>query len=1199
MKKLYALLFLLTTGAVAQVPTLVRSTPFDYSSAGTNSPTVTIPASAAGDSLVVEVFGSALATGITDNAGNTYTTCRAKCSGSNSYDFYVAGTFHTASSVSTVTINAGNGPRGRILEISNGGVGFAVSADSYNPGYTNAGAAGLSLTLTKQSLVFCTGDYLGGTPTIAGTAFTGITPLLTSLEATANVTAASPVACNVTWDGSGYGKPAIVEFAVESVNAGTAPAPASMTVTATPNPVGAGSTSTLSTACFYSDGSAHACPAITYTSSSPGVSISGNTATPATAGTATITGAGAGYPSANVSVTVLTATPASFVGLLTNDTSYGVSPADSRWTSWYTPNATLGQPGTYSGPAPGGTQADQLFPGELENIAVEVDLDNLDANTASLSPMTRFYRLGRTHALHAENHAGQDNKDYYAQPNAVWDLDGNGFSFTSTGDFSNLTRPMSEMPVGQQPYMVNYVNFTAAAAPAVTPSTALAVTYGANGIQTLAYAGVTLHDASTYPADVFHISHMKTTDLSGTVLHGAGLDYGETGVTKAWNVGTKTMLYTYAWGTVSVQFADTASKLDVITTLHVNTGANVILDGAEVHPFGAHFPSAPANFNGYPVFAYEVNGPGVTIADYGTGKMAAVVLDATKPLYSGFDTVAGGGTTYYTPIISGTGPDNLASFYPHFERAVQPGQTDTFTVSYRFSGANATPDASDAYANFATVYPGVTQWTDHRIAGFVALGSSQNGANKLYPSGSPTNPRRWYWTAGGADITTTPGLEAFQNRVLVQAQTNVANCQSVNCQGVYTWDIEGEQYPQDTTYLGAPDEIAIRAPEMDIAISGQTGGLATFNGMKLDDAYFKIMRDAGLKVGLTLRPQHLTAGTDVNGVATLQQVDITNPNGTPNVAGIVAELKRKAEFANARWGATMFYVDSTVDTQGGVLPDEIWRQMQILHPSWMFSPEESDKRTYAYVNPFKNFIFGEHSTGTDASIYAYYRNAFSVLLVNESSPASISAARPALTQSVSNGDILIDHVEDQDGNLPTLAAIYSDATSVTPQSGRGSTTPPPPPPPTPSSITFTAPNPIAIAVAATVTPTCAVLYSDSSTQTCVAAGVTFTSSAPSTATVSGTGDVTGAAAGSGTITAALGGVNGTDAFTVTSAAPPPPTLQSVSASLSATSTDGFHAYAKAVEQSFGGGRGLWPDCEGLRHDGVRGASLQHLWRPLR
>jgi uncharacterized protein YjdB len=58
--------------------------------------------------------------------------------------------------------------------------------------------------------------------------------------------------------------------------------------------------------------------------------------------------------------------------------------------------------------------------------------------------------------------------------------------------------------------------------------------------------------------------------------------------------------------------------------------------------------------------------------------------------------------------------------------------------------------------------------------------------------------------------------------------------------------------------------------------------------------------------------------------------------------------------------------------------------------------------------------------------------------------------------------------------------------------------------------------------------------------------VTWTSSSTSTATVSSAGLATGVAAGSATITASLSGASGKASLTVTTSAPPPPTLTSIS-----------------------------------------------------
>jgi len=65
--------------------------------------------------------------------------------------------------------------------------------------------------------------------------------------------------------------------------------------------------------------------------------------------------------------------------------------------------------------------------------------------------------------------------------------------------------------------------------------------------------------------------------------------------------------------------------------------------------------------------------------------------------------------------------------------------------------------------------------------------------------------------------------------------------------------------------------------------------------MKLDDAYFKIIRDAGFRVGVCIRPQYFTRGS--NGSA--RQVYLP-------VGQIVEELSRKIRYAHDRWERLCF-----------------------------------------------------------------------------------------------------------------------------------------------------------------------------------------------------------------------------------------------------------------------------------------------------
>jgi len=83
----------------------------------------------------------------------------------------------------------------------------------------------------------------------------------------------------------------------------------SMTISATPSSGTATFTSTFSSRCTYSDGSTGACPTVTYSSTSAGVTISGATGTFSQAGTALVTGHLAGVADATTSVGVSAAPP--------------------------------------------------------------------------------------------------------------------------------------------------------------------------------------------------------------------------------------------------------------------------------------------------------------------------------------------------------------------------------------------------------------------------------------------------------------------------------------------------------------------------------------------------------------------------------------------------------------------------------------------------------------------------------------------------------------------------------------------------------------------------------------------------------------------------------------------------------------------------------------------------------------------------
>ena len=140
-------------------------------------------------------------------------------------------------------------------------------------------------------------------------------------------------------------------------------------------------------------------------------------------------------------------------------------------------------------------------------------------------------------------------------------------------------------------------------------------------------------------------------------------------------------------------------------------------------------------------------------------------------------------------------------------------------------------------------------------------------------------------------------------------------------------------------------------------------------------------------------------------------------------SSIAEELTRKIRFAHDRWGATLFYIDSTVNADRGVLPAAIFSQVAKAFPDSLLIPEESTPLFYACTAPFKSFIYN-NASGTDPEIESLYPEAFSAVLINNVSPDKLSGAEPELTRHAAHGDILMGQVNYREPNNAVIASIY-------------------------------------------------------------------------------------------------------------------------------------------------------------------------------
>ena len=214
----------------------------------------------------------------------------------------------------------------------------------------------------------------------------------------------------------------------------------------------------------------------------------------------------------------------------------------------------------------------------------------------------------------------------------------------------------------------------------------LEISYGANGIQRLSFGGAVLEDLAKYPADAFHIWHIKATDLRAKPLSDPQYGWGEVNKRRTWNSVTHSWLYTFIWGSISVQFVQKGNTLDMAVTEKNNADSGITLDGATIYPFVLHFPEAPEGFDNpsYEHLAVQSGDP-TPLAEWDRSQLSIIADAGSKPLYHGFEP-AGGGNNYF-PVISSTAMDSMSAAYPRFDRPVAPGASDTFTVSLRFASS--------------------------------------------------------------------------------------------------------------------------------------------------------------------------------------------------------------------------------------------------------------------------------------------------------------------------------------------------------------------------------------------------------------------------------------------------------------------------------------------------------------------------------
>ena len=280
-----------------------------------------------------------------------------------------------------------------------------------------------------------------------------------------------------------------------------------------------------------------------------------------------------------------------------------------------------------------------------------------------------------------------------------------------------------------------------------------------------------------------------------------------------------------------------------------------------------------------------------------------------------------------------------------------PGRSETVRMVIRFRPAaeSAIEVCRDGYEAWGRAYPRTVIWTDRRPIGtyFGCRGNSMGG----------TNPNGWFNEAK-VDTTTPQGREAFAQRLLAEMDTVIGVLKETDAQGMLWWDVEGARWPQPVTYIGDPRVLDPRHPQHD-KYAPELDTEVTYKGkpMKLVDACFKKLQEAGFRTGVTIRPNTLVW------------------NGSPRQTGDGKDadnLCDKAAYARERWGCTLFYIDSVSEWFSN------WSFEKTLakYPDVLLMPEWARTRSYRHSSQFSYTKFTGFRRGVPAEMQACWPDAF-------------------------------------------------------------------------------------------------------------------------------------------------------------------------------------------------------------------------------
>lgn len=497
------------------------------------------------------------------------------------------------------------------------------------------------------------------------------------------------------------------------------------------------------------------------------------------------------------------------------------------------------------------------------------------------------------------------------------------------------------------------------------------------GIKMLSYKGHTLLNTDKHIGAPLTPEGFLEKERNGKMKGGWSLVYGA-----SWDNASRTISLKHDWGTTSCRYELIKDTL-FLSVLLKNEGKNgKLLKGVSVSLLTLNFPESPANFQPDMVYAgNHITAPAIVKADLKDFSVTIESTDVGRKAYVGMIRV---GKTNAYRLWLGTSPFNgMKGFDERAYIDLKPGESIRTKIALKFTrpGVPLEKLANATLNSYRKVNPLKFSWTDRRPIG--ALFLSSYGRSKV----ADHNARNWTFTQDGKDQSKAAFKSEFRTRLMAYADRSISILKEMGAQGAIVWDLEGQEFEHPLSYIGDPEQLAWLAPEMN----------------DFADEFFKKYRNAGLKIGVCIRPDSIIARPAKNSIA---RISVKNPAAT---------LIRKIQYCKRRWGTTLFYIDSNFDSAGNAMSSAILEEVLLKCPDVLLIPELQNFDYYRYSAPYEHLRGG--TNGMNEIVKYLYPSSFMVLNVAEGLPKNVPEHK------------LVEKIKAiyRDGNIVLFRAWYNDS----------------------------------------------------------------------------------------------------------------------------------------------------------------------------